>query len=156
VSIACKLLIRDVSWVVASVLMLRLSHQLEGTQDPLALPVAIAAGIMIPVAGLLAHEWGHWLGAWHSRGIVHMPASVWTVFLFDFRPHENSREQFLSVSAGGFIASALMVLLLVSLLSTAYLADRIALGLTILGVIATFVLEIPPAWRVYRGGALPG
>lgn len=152
---ALKLAIRDVSWVVASVVMLRWGHQLELMQSPLTLPVAIAAGVMIPVAGFLAHEWGHWLGARRSRGTVHMADSLWTVFLFDFRPQENSREQFLSVSYGGFIASAVVVLLLVSTLSLGHLADRIALGLTVLGVMATFVLEVPPAWRVYRGGPMP-
>jgi hypothetical protein len=146
-----KLALRDLTLVTMTVLLWLASLRLDTGASDWAIPVAIAAGIMIPVSGFLAHEWGHLIGAWISGARVHMPASVLTVFLFDFRPAENSRAQFLSVSYGGFIASALVVALLLAVLSPSRLADAIALGLTLLGVMATFVLEIPPAWRVYRG-----
>ena len=32
---------------------------------------------------------------------------------------------------------------------------QVALGITLLGVLATVVLEFPPAWKVLRGGPLP-
>lgn len=154
-SMTLKLALRDAVLVLGIVLLWLASHRLDAQASAWALPVAIAAGILVPVGGFLAHEWGHLIGAWASRSTVHMPRSVFTIFLFDFKPAENSRGQFLSVSYGGFIASGLVVALLLATLSLDQLADQIALGLTLLGVLATFVLEIPPAWRVYRGGSLP-
>lgn len=148
--IITRLVVRDAVLVLAALQLWQYSHVLDAQGTRWATPVAILAGLMIPVAGFLAHEWGHLLGAWASRSHVHMPRSVFTVFLFEFRPEENSRAQFLSVSYGGFLASALVVALLLWVLSFNHLADRVALGLTVLGVLATFILEIPPAWRVYR------
>ncbi|HXG28998.1 MAG TPA: hypothetical protein VNJ47_09145 [Nevskiales bacterium] len=153
--VTVKLALRDLTLVALTILLWLASLRLEPGTSPWAVPVAIAAGVMIPVGGFLAHEWGHLIGAWASGARVHMSASLWTLFLFDFRPGENSREQFLSLSCGGFIASALVVALLLAVLSPARLADAIALGLTLLGVLATFVLEVPPAWRAYRKGVLP-
>jgi hypothetical protein len=150
-TVTLKLALRDLTLVALTILLWLASLRLEPGTSPWAIPVAITTGVMIPVSGFLAHEWGHLMGAWASGARVHMPTSLWTVFLFDFRPGENSREQFLSVSYGGFIASALVVALLLGILSPSRLADAIALGLTLLGVMATFVLEVPPAWRVYRG-----
>ena len=150
-----KLALRDAAFVAATVLLWLASLRLEVGVSTWAVPVAITAGVMIPVSGFLAHEWGHLIGAWLGRAQVHMPKSVLTLFLFDYKPSENSRAQFLRVSYGGFIASLLVVALLLAVLSFDRLADQIALVLTLLGVIATFVLEVPPAWRAYRGGALP-
>ncbi|MGH8455254.1 MAG: hypothetical protein ACRES4_00795 [Nevskiales bacterium] len=152
--ITLKLALRDLTLIVAAILLWQYSHQLDAAGSAWRIPLAILAGLMIPVGGFLAHEWGHLVGAWVSRSTVHMPKSVLTIFLFDYKPAENSREQFLSVSYGGFIASGLVVVLLLMVLSFDRLADQIALGLTLLGVIATLVLEIPPVWRVYRGGPL--
>lgn len=153
--ITVKLALRDSLFALTTVLLWQYSHQLDAAGSAYRLPIAFLAGVMIPICGFLGHEWGHLIGAWIGRAKVHMPASVWTIFLFDFKPAENTREQFMSVSYGGFIASGLIVALLLVILSFDVLADQIALGLTVLGVLATFVLEIPPAWRVYRGGQLP-
>lgn len=151
-----RLAIRDMLWGLASIFMLALSHRLDADGSLLFVTICLLAGVMIPVSGFLVHEWGHLIGAWASGARLYMPTSVRTIFLFDFKPAENSRRQFLSLFCGGFIASTLMVLLLVLVLSLDYLADQIALGLTLLGVLATFVLEVPPAWRVWKGASPPG
>lgn len=153
--VTLQLALRDTLLVAAAVLLWQLSHALDAASSPWRVPVAILAGLMIPIAGFLAHEWGHLIGARVAGARVHMPASVLTLFLFDYKVAENTRGHYLSLSAGGFIASGLVVALLLVGLSFDHLADQIALALTALGVIATFVIEMPPAWRVYRGGAPP-
>ena len=150
-----KLALRDAALVAVAILLWQWSHQLDAVVSSYRIPIAILAGMMIPIAGFLAHEWGHLIGALVGGARVHMPERLLTLFLFDFKPAENGRQQYLSLSAGGFIASGLVVALLLVGLSFNHLADQIALGLTALGVIATFVIEMPPAWRVYRGGPLP-
>ncbi len=153
--IPLNLLLRDITIVVVAVGALTISHSLEGSGAIAHWPVAILAGVLLAVSGYLVHEWGHLLGALASRSVVHLPESVSAVFLFKFDTGLNSSRQFLWMSIGGFIASAIVIALYVAILSLDLLADRIALGLTVLGVLATFVLEVPPAWRVYRGAALP-
>ncbi len=150
-----QLLARDSLLVCATLGLWFWSRQLDGLSTPLAVSVAIAAGVMTAVSGYLAHEWGHLCGALLRGSVVELPKGITAVFLFKFNSEQNSREQFLWMSMGGFVSSALIVALLLALLSFDRLADQVALGLTLAGVIATLVLEVPPAVRVYRGAALP-
>ncbi len=150
-----KLLLRDLLIVALAVVALRASHGLEGSGSPAHWPLALTAGVLLALSGYLVHEWGHLLGALASRSRVELPDTVAAVFLFKFDTGVNDRRQFLWMSAGGFIASAIVVALYFAVLAFGPLADRIALTLTVLGVLATAVLELPPAWRVLRGDGLP-
>lgn len=130
---------------------------IAGGADNTGMPFLQAVtGLMTVLPGYLLHEWGHLIGAWASGSRVQLPERAWrSVFLFRFDIGRNSREQFLAMSAGGFIASVLVVAFLLTFLPAHLLASHVALGLTLLGVLATFILEIPPAWRVYHGGPMP-
>jgi hypothetical protein len=150
-----KLLARDLALLGITLLVWMLSRRLDDAHSPMAIPVAILAGLMAPVIGFLIHEWGHLIGAWVGHSVVHPAQQLREVFLFRYDLDQNSREQFLSMGYGGFIASLLFVAALVPLLSLDRLADRIALTVTALGVLATFVIEVPQALRVYRGGPFP-
>ena len=77
------------------------------------------------------------------------------MFLFRFDVARSDRRQFLAMSNGGFIASLLLVALLLVVLRPHYRGDAIALALSALGVLATFILEVPAAWKVWRGAPLP-
>ena len=116
---------------------------------------AVGAGVLAALCGYLVHEWGHLGGAWLSGSVVHLPESVFSTFLFHYDSDRNRREQFLAMSCAGFVATGLVVALFVAVLPLDSLAGRVALGLTALGVLATVVLEFPPAWRVLRGGSIP-
>jgi len=59
------------------------------------------------------------------------------------------------MSFGGFVASALVIALFVTLLPLDALSGRITMGVTLLGVLATVTLEFPPVFRVARGAPLP-
>ena len=126
---------------------------MHANQAPVFL--SITTGLMTVVMGYLAHEWGHLLGALAGGSVVHLPPTPAAVFLFRFDTARNSSRQFLWMSAGGFISSAIIVAFLIVVLPRGLLASHIALGLTVLGVIATFILEVPSAWKVLRGGAMP-
>lgn len=150
-----RLLLRDLVIIAIAMAVLGGSHGLEGSGSPAHWPLALLAGVLLALSGYLAHEWGHLLGALASRSRVELPDTVAAVFLFKFDTGANDRRQFLWMSAGGFIASAIVVALYVGVLSFDRLADGIALGLTLLGVLATAMLELPVAWRVWRGAGLP-
>jgi hypothetical protein len=142
--------VRDVVILAGAYVLLIASHQRPVGSSMMAIPLAVAAGITVVMAAFLVHEWGHLIGAWTRGAVVEVAAKPWALFLFNFDEKRNSREQFLAMSCGGFAASLILVLLLTLTLSLHALADQIALGLTLIGVIATFVLEVPPAWRAYR------
>jgi hypothetical protein len=107
------------------------------------------------LAAFYAHEWGHLAGALLTRSEVHLPKRVATLFLFHFDTARNDRRQFLAMSLGGFVASALVVALVVALAPLDALSGKVALALVGVGVLATLVLEVPTALGVHRGGALP-
>lgn len=154
--IPLKVLIRDLLLIAVSIGLLLLAHRLESGASTWRVPAALLAGVMLAVTGYLLHEWGHLLGALASRSVVHLPAGIGEVFLFRFDTGLNDNRQFLWMSLGGFLASGIVVYVYATQLSFTQLADQTALVLTILGVLATIVLEFPPAWRVLRGGPMPG
>lgn len=149
-------LLRDLLLIAVSIGLLLLAHDLEAGTSMLRVPVALLAGAMLAVTGYLLHEWGHLLGALFSRSVVQLPDGVTDVFLFRFDTGLNTSRQFLWMSLGGFVASGIVVYAYATRLSADRLADQTALVLTGLGVIATIILEFPPAWRVLRGGPMPG
>jgi hypothetical protein len=144
------MLLRDLVVIAATLALWSWSRQLDAGHAALAIPVAILAGLSAAVAGFLAHEWGHLLGALAAGSAVEIPSTMRSLFLFKFGAG-NDRRQYLWMSGGGFVASILVIALLVCMLSFHALADWVAMALVVAGVIATFVLELPPAWRVLRG-----
>ncbi|HSW12968.1 MAG TPA: hypothetical protein VLI06_09040 [Solimonas sp.] len=150
-----KLLLRDLGLLALTLLAVGWSHQLQLSGSGLMWPSAILAGVLLTVVGYLGHEWGHLLGALAGGSRVELPQKLLAVFLFKFDSDRNNRQQFLGMSMGGFIASGLVLVILGLTLSMQFWTDRIALGLVVAGVIATFILEVPGAWRVYKGAPLP-
>lgn len=147
------MLLRDVVVIVATLALWCWSRELDATQGALAIPVAILAGASAAVAGFLLHEWGHLLGALAGGSVVEYPSTIRSIFLFKFG-ESNGRHQYLWMSGGGFAASIAVIIVLALTLNFHALADWIAIALVVAGVIATFILELPPAWRVFRGAAV--
>ncbi len=118
--------------------------------------VHVVTALMTVFVGYLLHEWGHLFGAWLLRSAVEYPSSInETMFLFRFDNGRNNRSQFFSMALGGFVSSFITVVVLFWLLPWSLLASKVALALTVLGVIATFVIEVPEFWGVLRGGPMP-
>ncbi len=148
--------IRDVTVVLITLSVWSLDAHLR-TQAPglSTFGVALAAGVLTAVCSYLAHEWGHFAGARLSRSVVHLPTGVGAVFLFNFDSDRNSRLQFIAMSCGGLLASALVMAALLRLLPLQATASRVALALVGLGFVATVILEVPIVWRVARGAPIP-
>jgi len=152
-----RVLLRDLAVLAATLLLWRLDAVARGAgaSGPAGASLAAAAGLGAALCAYLAHEWGHWLGARLGGALVHPPERVATVFLFNFDSDRNDRRGFVWMSSGGFLASGLGLAFLVAVLPLDALSGRIALGAAALGVLATAVLELPPFFRVLRGGPLP-
>ncbi len=155
VPVLVALVLRDAALLAGALALWCADAALRAESGVLPVVVAVATGAGTALCGYLAHEWGHLLGALVGGARVHLPPNAWTVFLFRFDADCNTRAQFLRMSVGGFAATAVVVALLVAVLPMEALSGRVALGLTALGVVATAVLELPPAWRVWRGAPIP-
>lgn len=147
--------VRDAWIILATLLVWWIDAGLRAQGGAVSLAVATLAGVMTALCGYLVHEWGHLLGALSARSVVHLQDRIASVFLFQFDSDHNDRSQFLRMSMGGFVASALMIALLVAVLPLEAIAGKIAMLLVVLGVVATFLLEVPVAWRVAHGAPLP-
>lgn len=149
-------ILRDLGFLAVTLALWWWTRQLEaGPSTALTVAVSVVTAAFTAFSGFLAHEWGHLTGAHLAGSTYEPPDSVFSIFLFKFNSDRNSRRQFLAMSNGGFLVSAVVVVLLFAVLSFDRLADQLALGLTTLGVIATFILEVPAAWKVYKGGEIP-
>jgi hypothetical protein len=147
--------LRDAGSVALTLALWRVESGLRGEAGPASVAVGVLAGSLTALCGFLLHEWGHLLGARLGRSVVHPPRGLFSLFLFRFDSDRNGRGAFLAMSLGGFAASALGVALLLAALPRDALAGQLALALTGLGVLATALLELPPFWRVLRGGPIP-
>lgn len=116
---------------------------------------ATLAGVLTAICGYLFHEWGHLAGALASKSRVRLPERASEIFLFNFDVDRNDARQFTKMSSGGFLASALAIGFLFLTLPAGVLATKISLTLVALGIVATAVLELPPFFRVLRGGPMP-
>lgn len=116
---------------------------------------ATLAGTLTAICGYLFHEWGHLAGAVASESRVRLPERASEVFLFNFDVDRNDSRQFTIMSSGGFLASATAIVVLFLVLPAGALATTISLALVGLGIVATAVLELPPFFRVLRGGPMP-
>lgn len=150
-----RFLLRDLALASVMAGLWALAHDLGGQTGVGPTLLRVVAGVSIALAAALLHEWGHLAGALASGSRVHFPKRTLTPLLFDFDVANNSREQFLAMSAGGYLGSALGLAVLawaqppVDL--TGYVAWLIAGG----GVLATVLIEAPVTLRVARGAAPP-
>ncbi len=151
-----KRAVRDLAVVAATVAVWVIDAWLrQSGEGGWSLALAALVGAMTAYCGYLVHEWGHLLGALSAGSVVHLPERVLSVFLFQFDSDRNDSRQFLRMSMGGFVASALAIVFLVAVLPLQAWSGRIAMLLVFLGVVATFILEVPVAWRVAHGAPIP-
>lgn len=126
-----------------------------GPPSAAALAAAVAAGVSAGAVGFVAHEWGHLAATLLAGGRVFYPNRLLAPLLFHFDAAKNDRRQFLWMSGGGYLASALGVAAIAALAPLSATSGRIALGLAVAGLAATLVGEVPTTLRVLRGAPLP-
>lgn len=123
----------------------------SGAEGGVALALALATGVTTTLSAFHAHEWGHYLGARLAGAFPRPGRSLATLFLFELEEGECTRSQWLAMSAGGYVASVIALAAIASFVDLGSWSGRITMGLVSLGVLATFLLEIPITVRVYRG-----
>jgi len=149
------LLVRDAVAIALTLWLWQYTLQLGKPLGVYGIAVHSFTALATAFIGYLLHEWGHLLGAWGSRAAFELPKPFETFFLFRFDNLRSTRPQFFSMALGGFASSILTVIFLLLVLPSGVLATQIALTLTALGVLATFIIEVPEFSRVWRGGPIP-
>ena len=154
-SLPWRMLVRDALIVALTWFVWRADALLRIETGFVPAAVAVLAGVLAAVSAYLAHEWGHLLAAKASGAVVHYPERIASTFLFFFDVSRNDARQFLAMSLGGFAASAIALPLLVIWLPAGALSTWVAYALAGAGLVATLATELPPFFRVARGGRLP-
>ncbi len=118
----------------------------------IAMQVALA--VITTAAAFLVHEWAHWLAGRLAGARMRLNTRIGSVFLFTF-DSRNSIRQFQWMSAGGLIGSAILVAFMTVFLPRSILATWVTFALTGIGVLITFVVELPELVTVSRSGRYP-
>jgi hypothetical protein len=147
---------RDGVIIALTVALWMLTIQAGKPHDAATFGLHVGTALLTVIAAYLIHEWGHLIGAWLIHSTFFLPRNVVaSPFLFRFDNVRNTRQHFVWMVWGGFVSSIVLVIFLVIALPKELLAAQIALVMTAIGVLATFVIEVPEFWRVYRGAPLP-
>ncbi len=112
--------------------------------------LGVLSGALVTLVAFIAHEWGHLAGALRSGGIARPPRTLASVFLFEFDQKASTREQFLAMSVGGYLASILAVIAIACWIEVRSPSGITTLALAGTGIALTFALELPQTWKVYR------
>jgi hypothetical protein len=143
------LVARDLLVVALTAGLVIADHLRNQFQNP-SVVLGVVTGFMITVSGFYAHEWGHYLAArWAGASPVPSPSPI-SVYLFELEEDACTRRQWLTMSLGGYLATIVALPIILAIIDVHALSGQVALVLTGLGVLATFGLELPITYRVYR------
>ena len=151
---AARLLVRDalITAACACLWWLDLRGELAGLAGTV---LSVLAGLSTGLVAFLAHEWGHAMGAKWSGARISFADRLISPFLFFFDTGASTRNQFIAMSMGGYVASAVALVAALLWLPRDQLSGQVGLVIVALGVVATLVAEVPTTIRVARGGPMP-
>jgi fermentation-respiration switch protein FrsA (DUF1100 family) len=151
-----KFFIRDLVLLALCLLAWRLNMSaFAGGNVVLEVLCSASAVILTVLVSYEIHEWGHLGGAVLTGSKVHAPNQLVHQFLFHFDGGANDRRQFVGMSIGGLAASLVALAILLLVLPLATWTAKVILALVGIGIVATFLREVPEAWRVHRGIIVP-
>jgi hypothetical protein len=109
---------------------------------------AIFAGVIL---AYIFHEWGHFAGARISGAVSPVAKEPVSFFMFNFKDELNTREQFLSMSAGGPFANWGLFVLIFTLLPLNTWSQAMLLATTFAIAVSVSVFEFPVINAVMHG-----
>ena len=135
--------LRDLALLATTLLGWTAFAPLSAGQGVLANFTGVTLGVAGGVCAWFAHEWGHVLAAWAAGSKLRAPNKLASVYLFGFDNKTHSRGQFVTMSLGGFVATAGVYALIHFYLPQDWLATRVVHGLVLLEIAVTVALEVP-------------
>jgi hypothetical protein len=151
-----KLLARDLSIIALTALIWHLGAEASAHPGMRGDFAGVLAGVTIGLSAYLLHEWGHLVGALLAGSTVHPARALTSGFLFSFDSRANTRRQFLALSAGGWLATAVVLWMVYALLPAGLFASRVAAGVVTANVLLVIVIEVPlVAYSLWTGRVPP-
>lgn len=138
-----KFIVRDVLILAATTLAWFFFAQMSNGEGLLAYFVGATLGLSGGICAWLMHEWGHVLGGKLTGADLRAPNRLTSVYLFGFDVKQNSRLQFVTMALGGFVSTALAFAFVYFVLPGDLLATKVLLGLILLEIAVTAILEVP-------------
>jgi ABC-type cobalamin transport system permease subunit len=135
--------LRDLLVIAAAVTVWIYASPVSAGSGPLADLLGVAAGAGIGLSAYLLHEWGHLLAALGTGSVVHPGRTLGSRYLFSFDSKRNDRRQFLIMSVGGFVVTALAMWLVYAGLPGDLFATRVARGVVSYLAFLTIFIELP-------------
>jgi len=148
--------LRDLLLIAAAIGVWLYASPVSAGTGPVADLLGVAAGASIGLSAYLLHEWGHLLAALGAGSVVHPGRTLGSRSLFSFDSKRNDRRQFLIMSVGGFVVTALAMWVVYAGLPGDLFATRVARGVvSFLAFLAVFV-EFPLViWALVRSDLPP-
>ncbi len=150
-----KFIARDLIVAVATASVWLAARDWMAGTGPVADLLGVLVGLGAAFTVIKIHEWGHFLGAAATGSTYRLASRLGSPFMFAFDSKQNTKRQFLIMSLGGFIGTAIVLVGSYTLLPDEVLATRITRGVAVLGVLAGIILELPLLLRGMFGTSLP-
>lgn len=100
-------------------------------------------GVLFGVVAFVLHEWGHVVGAWFSGSTMTVNHNLRSPYIFSYDSSDNTLRQFVVMSIGGFVVTAVLVAAYYFYLPDDLLASRVARGGVLFLAFLGVVLEVP-------------
>jgi hypothetical protein len=150
-----KLFVRDLVIVGLTALLWHFAAAASADAGFRGDAAGVLAGVMIGVSGYLLHEWGHLLGGLVAGSTVRPGRGLASGFLFSFDSTANTRRQFIALSLGGWISTAIVLWGVYTLLPDGLFAARVARGVVAANVLLILLLEVPLVLYALVTGNVP-
>ncbi len=138
-----KFIARDLIVAVATAALWLAARDWMAGTGPVADLLGLLVGLGAAFSVLKIHEWGHFLGAAATGSNCRLATRLGSTFMFAFDSKNNTKRQFVIMSLGGFIGTAIVVIGSYTLLPDEVLATRITRGVAVLVALGGIILEVP-------------
>ncbi len=138
-----KLAVRDMIFIIMLFFAWHWFAPVSANNTLMADFLGVLLGGLTALAFHLIHEWGHIFGGFIGGSEMSASLKKNAISLFTYPAGGNNRRQFLLMSLGGFIATALLVWFSYTQLADDQFASRIVRGYSLVQVFLAVVLEMP-------------
>ncbi len=138
-----KFIARDVIVIGIAALVWWLIAARSAGSGPIADLCGVVAGVMLGVAAYLLHEWGHVVAGLAAGSVMAINHNLRSPSMFSFDTQQNSLRQFVIMSLGGFVVTAVLVFSYYTYLPDTLLATRVARGAVGFLAFLAIILELP-------------
>ena len=150
-----KLAIRDLSFIFSLFFAWPLLSPWLIGDSLMADFIGVLLGGLTAISFHLIHEWGHIAGGFIGGSDMSASVKGNAISLFTYQASNNNRSQFLLMSLGGFIATAMLVWFSYTQLADDQFASRIVRGYSLVQVFLALVLELPLVFWAIVAKELP-